>query len=221
MTKSRNINQPKATWTLEKSEILRARYPHELTSNIARDLGMNMRQVHSHAKKLGIKKTALFLDSPDACRLSRENHHGVEHQFKKGQKAWNKGISYQPGGRVAEHQFKKGHKPHTWHPIGYERVTEEGYLQRKMTDTGCTSRDFIAVHVMLWREHHGPVPRGYVVVFKDKDKKNILIENLELITRAELMRRNSYHNNYSKEIAQLIQLRGAIQRKINRRIDDE
>jgi len=31
------------------------------------------------------------------------------------------------------------------------------------------------------------------------------------------MRRNSYHTRYPKEVAQLIQLKGALNRKINRR----
>jgi hypothetical protein len=39
------------------------------------------------------------------------------------------------------------------------------------------------------------------------------------MSRAESMRRNSYHN-YPKELAQLIQLRGALNRKINASIKD-
>ena len=38
-----------------------------------------------------------------------------------------------------------------------------------------------------------------------------------LMTRAELMKRNSYHNRYPKEVARLVQLRGAVTRQINKR----
>ena len=41
------------------------------------------------------------------------------------------------------------------------------------------------------------------------------LENLQLVTRAELMRRNTIHN-YPAPIPQLVQLRGALTRKIRR-----
>jgi len=83
--------------------------------------------------------------------------------------------------------FKKGQKPHTWRPIGTERTTKEGYLQRKVTDTGNTVRDYVEVHRLLWEEHHGPIPEGHVVIFKDGDRTHITLDNLMLISRAELV----------------------------------
>jgi hypothetical protein len=41
-------------------------------------------------------------------------------------------------------------------------------------------------------------------------------EKLELVTHAELMRRNSYHTRYPKDLGLVIQMRGALNRKINR-----
>ena len=49
------------------------------------------------------------------------------------------------------------------------------------------------------------------------DSALITADHLDCITRVENMRRNSYHNNYPKEVAQLIQLRGALNRKIKNR----
>jgi hypothetical protein len=83
--------------------------------------------------------------------------------------------------------FKKGQKPHTWRPIGTERTTKEGYLQRKVTDTGNTVHDYVEVHRLLWEEHHGPIPEGHVVIFKDGDRTHITLDNLMLISRAELV----------------------------------
>ena len=45
--------------------------------------------------------------------------------------------------------------------------------------------------------------------------EEITADRVECISLAENMRRNSYHN-YPKPIAELIQLRGALMRKINR-----
>ena len=84
-----------------------------------------------------------------------------------------------------------------------------------MTDTGYTPRDYVAVHHLVWAEHYGPVPAGHAIVFRDGNKNNFNIENLECVSRAELMRRNTVHR-YPKEIALAVQLRGALNRKLNR-----
>jgi hypothetical protein len=106
--------------------------------------------------------------------------------FQKGNTSWNAGKKgWQAGGRSASTRFRKGQKPHTWNPIGHERVTKEGYLQRKVTDTGYTPADYVEVHRLLWEEHNGPIPEGHIVIFKDGDRTNIEIDNLMLISRGE------------------------------------
>jgi len=216
MTKSRGIRAPRMVWTEQQVEAIRRRYPHERTDAIARDLGLPVARVYSKAAWMGLAKTPEYMDSPEACRLRRDNPQGVLHRFPKGHVPANKGvkgISY-PGMEAT--QFKKGAKPHTWKPIGTERYSKEGYLQRKVTDTGYPPRDWVGVHILLWREHHGEIPSAHIIKFKDGNKQNIAIENLECISQADNMRRNSFHN-YPKEVAQLIQLRGAVQRQINKR----
>lgn len=216
MTKSRNIRAPRMALTEQQVEEIRRRYPHEKTDKIAADLGLPVARVYSKAAWMGLAKTPEYLASPDAQRLRRGDNIGAACRFQKGHVPSNKGvkgISY-PGMEAT--QFKKGQKSSTWKPIGSERLSEEGYLQRKVTATGYPPRDWVGVHILLWREHHGEIPAGHKVVFKDRNKQNISIENLELLSNAEMMKRNSFHN-YPKEIVQLIQLRGAVQRQINKR----
>lgn len=44
----------------------------------------------------------------------------------------------------------------------------------------------------VWEvNHQQDIPRGYVIYLKDGNSDNITIDNLELITRAELLKRNS------------------------------
>jgi hypothetical protein len=40
-------------------------------------------------------------------------------------------------------------------------------------------------HLNLWEKHNGPIPRGAVIVFKDGNKSNVSLENLELFTKNE------------------------------------
>lgn len=43
----------------------------------------------------------------------------------------------------------------------------------------------------LWeKEHQMDIPKGYVVYLRDQNPDNITLENLELITRSELVKRN-------------------------------
>lgn len=66
----------------------------------------------------------------------------------------------------------------------------------------------------MWEEVHGPIPDGHIVVFRaGADRENIVIENLELITRGECMKRNTIHN-YPPEVKSVIRLVGKLKRTI-------
>lgn len=202
------------TWIPAEIEHLRTQYPHRPTSVIAATLKLSIGQIYAKATRLGLRKSPEYLASPDACRLRRGDKIGEAGRFQKGLTPWNKGMKgLHIGG--AETQFKPGHRPHTWRPIGTERTSDEGYLQRKMTDTGCTRRDYVNVHWLIWLAAGNKIPPGHVLVFRDGNTRHITLDNLELITRRELMARNTVHN-LPKPLAQLVQLRGALVRKINR-----
>ena len=67
---------------------------------------------------------------------------------------------------MAETQFKPDTRPHTWKPIGSTRLSREGYLQRKISDTGYPPKDWVGVHILMWQEAHGPLPKGFAVSFR-------------------------------------------------------
>ncbi len=221
MTKSRNILKPRAQWTPEQIAMVVELYPHQKTEKIAQMVDKTSMQVYCKAASLGLKKTPEYMNSPDACRLRRGGNIGAEYRFQKGQVPPNKGIkgiSY-PG--MVPTQFKPGSKPKNWMPIGSERYSKGGYLQRKLTDTGYPPRDWVSAHSILWRQHYGDIPVAHRVCFKDGNKQNIVIENLELVSIADVMRRNTIHN-LPKPLKEVIQLTGYIKRRINtRRRKDE
>lgn len=189
-------------WTAEEEAMLRGCYAHWSNASLGEVFGRKPKAIGLKARKMGLKK-------------SQEMKTG---QFTKGQRPWNAGRKgWKAGGRSSKTQFKPGHMPHNHKPVGHERVTKDGYLERKIAEP----RTFRAVHVLVWEAVNGPVPKGHIVVFrtglKTTDASAITPDRLELITRAENMRRNSYHNNYPKEVARLIQLKGALNRKIRNR----
>jgi len=40
-------------------------------------------------------------------------------------------------------------------------------------------------HLVLWEERRGKVPKGHFVIFADGDRRNVTMDNLLLVTRAE------------------------------------
>lgn len=208
----------KRYWTDREIDALREHYPHRKTAEVAALLGRAVSQTYQKAGALGLRKSEEYLASPAACRLRRGDDIGAAYRFKPGQAAWNKGASFCPPGSE-KGWFGKGSKPHNYKPVGAERISKDGYLQRKMTDTGYPPRDWKSVHQVVWEQANGQVPTGHVVVFKGAKTTNaadITLDKLECITRADLMRRNTVHN-LPKELADLVQLRGALTRQINQR----
>ena len=206
-------------WSAEHVAILIRLYPDTRTAEIASQLGTTVKRVYYKAADLGLKKSAAYLASPDSGCFRSGVIGGIAGRFKPGHVPWNSGMKgLDLGGKAT--QFKPGERRGNavalHQPIGTERLSKEGYLERKINDDLPLQRRWRAVHILLWEAAHGPVPKGHALRFRDGDKRNISIDNLELVTRADMMRRNSLHN-YPKEVAQLVQLRAAINRQINKR----
>jgi len=199
-----------------EDDVIRRLYPDTKTERLALYLGRSVRATYNHAKLLGVRKSAAYLASEQASLLRRRPEIGEKRRFKPGHATWNKGIKHPQGwapGRMAQTQFKKGCRPQTWKPLGTTRLSKDGYLQRKVGETGHASKDWVGEHILIWERAHGPVPKGHAIVFKDGDKTHIAEDNLALISRADLLRRNTVHN-LPKELALVIQLAGALRRKV-------
>lgn len=152
---------------------------------------------------------------------------GKAFRFKKGSVPFNKGMKRGKGwapGRMAEGQFKPGNLSgaalDNYRPVGSTRVSKDGYLEIKINDDLPAHRRWRGVHIVLWEEHLGPLPAGFCICFKNGNKQDIRIDNLKLMSRGERMSLNTFLR-YPKEIADLIRLRGAVNRQINKRTRNE
>jgi hypothetical protein len=201
-------------WTATEENTLRGLYPETPMPELAKVFNRPYWSIYNKAFALGLKRSEAYLASEHACRLRREDNPGVGSRFKKGQTSWNKGVSYDAGGRSAQTRFSAGMMPHNHVPVGSERVTRDGIRQRKTHDDGPPHRRWKSVHMILWEESNGAVPAGHIVVFKDRNTQNIDIGNLELVTRAENMRRNTIHR-YPPELKDTIRQLGKLERAIS------
>jgi hypothetical protein len=194
-------------WTAVEEMFLRKQYSTVAIGELAKQFKRSEQSVAVRASLLGLRKDK-----------RAENPHFAAHRFPKGHVPQNKGIR-RPGfaaGRMAETQFKKGRKPHNWMPLGSTLTNADGYLVRKVADTGYPPRDWKSVHTLLWEEKNGPVPAGHCLAFKDGNKANVTLENVELITRVERMRRNTIHN-LPNDLKATIQIAAVLKRTITRR----
>lgn len=212
---------PTALWSADDLMVLSSLYPDSTTKDIAAKLGKNQHQIYRKAAMLGLKKSDAFYASSLAGRISNANSRGRSTQFKPGQRPWNAGTKGLMIGGI-ETQFRPGHKPHNYVPVGSYRVAPDGTLQRKISEIpGANSKRWRGVHELVWIEANGPVPPKHIVVFKLGQRTTVLeeitLDRIECITWADNMRRNSVHARMPKELAQLVQLRGALQRQINKR----
>lgn len=196
-------------WTPQAIFCLRTWYCEECLTvqEIAELSGRTYAAIKSAVAKFGLQRPTSYYRQP-----------GAAGRFASGMKPWNAGLPYDAGGRSRETRFRAGQRAGRaqalWKPIGHERIVD-GYLQRKVTDTGYTPRDYALVHRLIWEEANGPIPEGHALVFRNGDRRDIRLDNLELITRAELMRRNTVHR-YPPEIVKTVRTRAVLNRAINR-----
>lgn len=123
-----------------------------------------------------------------AYMANHKINNGLTGRFKKGQIPFNKGKKGVCAKGCEKTWFTKGHLPHNTKPVGYERITKDGYIEVKIkmrpSSPDCND-NFKAKHHIVWEEVHGPIPKGYKITFLDGNKQNCSLDNLALITCAE------------------------------------
>jgi len=98
----------------------------------------------------------------------------IGNQFAKGnpknRTTWNKGDT-----ALDKHPQWKGGVQHVRNDCVYITVAPNKRVRRPL---------------LVWESVYGPLPKGYIILHKDGDRYNDDIDNLEAITRAELLSRN-------------------------------
>lgn len=198
-------NKKQKHYTKEDDELLRRLYPTMRAAELGEMIGRSDKSVIGRANKLGLKKDRDFM-----IECSKAG------QFKKGQtppnkgKKWDEYLSKEQQERSRSTLFGKGHMPHNHVPVGTEAKTTDGYWKVKVGEP----KEWKFKHILLWEEHHGAVPEGMFVYFKDRNRDNVTIENLAITNRADHGYRTM--QNRPMELKQLYQLKGALRRQLNK-----
>lgn len=178
-------SSPRKFWTATELDIIKEVYPETGTPGTMRALGAigcqrTAASIRGKAKKMGIKTKLIT-------------------RFTAGQTAHNKGKKMKPSTRdkVKGTMFQNGHRPHTYKPVGTVVIKKDNTGRRyKYKKHG--EKDWRFVHKDVWEQAHGKIPKGKIIVFKNRDTLDCRLENLMILTRAENLMRN---RDYTKAAA--------------------
>lgn len=121
-------------------------------------------------------------------------HSGVNiGQYSKGRSPTNKGkkwseyMSEEGQKKSLQTCFKKGNVPHNCVKVGSEALVKGGFVKVKIAEPNKRKLK----QRLIYEQHYGEIPKGYVVTFLNGDKHDFRIENLMLISQAENLRLNN------------------------------
>ena len=106
---------------------------------------------------------------------------GFDGRFAKGHTPMNKGTKGMS--KANKTSFKKGHTPLNYRPIGSERINVDGYVEIKIADPNVWKLK----HRVIWEQHYGPIPNHQPIIFLDRNKSNLDINNLAMVTNRQLL----------------------------------
>ena len=181
----------KRSWTQRQLDYLRQHYADTPMAELKRCTGHAEKSIWQRAATMGLRKSKEFLQ--ECGRRAAQHPNNIASRFQKGQTPWNKGMTERQMRnadaieRCRKTQFKAGQKPYNTKPIGYEHINKDGYVAIKVAD----GKPMMLKHRWVWQQEHGEIPHGMVVTFRDGNRLNCSLDNLELISRTEAVRRQT------------------------------
>ena len=189
-------------WTDIERQYMLDNYHNKPSKEIAKHLNRPISGIYAQADKMKLKKSPEYLKEHVHTIVTNEAT-----QFKKGHIVWNKGKKLGTSFGGVATQFKKGSKPHNWVPEYSTRINADGYKEIKV------GKKWPLYHRWLYAENVGPIKPNEVIRFKNGNKENFSLDNLEKITREEHQLRNSVHN-LPDDLKEVINLKRTISKLI-------
>mgnify|MGYP003461112843 FL=1 len=113
-------------------------------------------------------------------------------------------------GKALQTQFKKGVNSHNTKHNGIERVSREGYTELRLS-----CNNWVLKHRHIYETHHKiELETNQYVSFVDGNKQNFEIDNLQIVTRADMMLKNTIRQ-YPPELQEVIKVLNKVKKKVN------
>ena len=202
-------------WTEKECEVMISMFANNYTIDICKILNRTYGSICSQANIMNLKKSDEFRSMELQKQADRLKVVGAKFRYSKGREPENKGkpMSKELYDKCKTTMFKKGHEPHNTCFDGHERISKDGYIEVRIR-----KGKYVSKHRHLWEQSNGKLPKGYILIFKDKNQQNTSLDNLELISREENMRRNTIHR-FPNELKTTIRLINKLKKTINEKQD--
>jgi hypothetical protein len=217
----RNGNNPpnKHLWTDTEISYLKENFYSQTNSQLAAGLGLKLTSVRTKCYELGLKRMELeyWTDEQVAFLLENYKQYGDKELAKIFNSKWKKNKGWTLKHIEKKRKYLKLKRTAADHRKIKDRAISKGVyiegLKKMWAKRGVakegeirywkangTNRLFPVIKIngrfthwtpYAWEKHFGKIPDGKNVVFKDRNPFNLDPNNLELVTNAELARKNS------------------------------
>lgn len=178
----------------DHDDYIREHYLTVPKQEIARKIGRSDTYVSHRCKVLGLVIPKEILDQRKLAG-----------QFRAGLIPHNKGqkMPDEIKKKVSRTWFKKGSLPHNTKYDGHVSVRRDksGTLYRHVR---VSLGKYVHEHVLIWEQHHGPLPENHVVYHIDGNSLNNDISNLAIRNRAEHLKANIGMDTLTDEYIALV-----------------
>lgn len=189
--------------TPEQDEYIKNNIQHKSVKQVANELGICANKTRKRCYDLGFREL-----------LQQKS---LFSRFEKGHVPTNKGtrMSEELKEKIKHTFFKKGNLPHNAKNDGDISVrTDKRGIPYMFFRTSLSK--WIPLHHKIWIDAHGEIPKGHNIIFKNKDTLDVRLENLQCISNAENMLRNTIHR-FPDELKTDIRKLGKLRRIINKK----
>lgn len=192
-----------------------AHYSDTMTEELIEVTGLSREQIYRIANRSGLRKKRELIVEMARVRTADPNHGSHKTRIKKGDVPFNKGkkqaeyMSAEGIERTKATRYKKGNNNHNTKEDGEITLRHDGYYYIRIA-----KGVWELYSRYLYRKHIGDIPDGMLVMFKDGDARNCVVENLELASRQDCIKKNSILN-LPTEVKEGVYLVIGFKRRIN------
>lgn len=231
----------KISFSDEQRQFLRDNYQFSTNRQLAAALGMQLTRVRMELYSMGLKRMEMEYWTVEQITFLQDNYRAIgdteladmfTDRWPKN-KGWDKKhiekkrrylkLKRTAAERTAIHQrnvasgcfkdcAKKRWETTGSNPIGTVVIWR---VRNRMAPFIKIDGKYEHLNVHVWKQHHGLIPKGYNIIRVDGNPLNNALENLRMVTNAELAAINSKNRKkYPEDIRELERL----VRKINKQI---
>ena len=133
--------------------------------------------VYHQTFRFAFERYDVTIDNLKALRTRRGWKTGRTGCFQPGLRPWNTGRTGTCAAGSEKGWFKKGSRTgranENYKPIGSERFSKEGYMERKIHDGLPLQSRWRAVHLLNWEAINGPIPKSHCLKCLDGNRLNV------------------------------------------------